>query len=592
MNKYIQQMKYIIFLVVLTGLFSSCNDDFLERYPLTNISDGGFWNTANDLQLYCNNFYQQFFNNYSGYETPFTADAENGSDSQVFADYNRWLNGENQLPSTGGGWDWGQLRNVNYFLDNYTRSPEPWDNIKSYVGEALFFRSYFYFNRLKRFGDLPFYSHVLQMDSEDLFAARLPRNQVVDSIMYDLDRAVEYLPERGTWAGRILKETAMLLQARIALYEGTWEKYHDLKNTPFKVTGSDGSKYIRKAAEVAGALMALAEANGNTGLNDLSDEFGYTDLFIQRNYGANKEVLLWREFSIAENVTSLYTEVSASGRGASPTKSLIDSYLCLDGKPISVSSLYQGDATVQTVVTNRDPRLYQTICVNDGKHYRWKNENTFYSIPSFEDANYRNATGYQLYKGHPQDYGTSRLRSEVGKIYFRYAEALLIYAEARAELGEITQSDIDKTVNALRRRVGMDEGLLDMTNITTDLNWEFKGISPLLNEIRRERKVELACEGFRCDDILRWAAIDELILGKRPRGAIKEQWTDFPGASEIFLTTVAEIPVDENGYIDRYQSYPAMSNGYRFNLERDYLWPLPVSELNLNSALKQNPGWE
>ena len=168
---------------------------------------------------------------------------------------------------------------------------------------------------------------------------------------------------------------------------------------------------------------------------------------------------------------------------------------------------------------------------------------------------------------------------------------MLINAEAKAELGTITQEDIDKTINALRRRVGMTEGLLDMNNIVTDPNWEFKSISPLLNEIRRERKVELACEGFRHDDIFRWAAADELIVGKKPRGAYKEQWRDYPGATDAFVEAWEILATDSEGYIDPYAAFPAMDNGYQFNVNRDYLSPLPTEELTINPELGQNPGW-
>ena len=151
--------------------------------------------------------------------------------------------------------------------------------------------------------------------------------------------------------------------------------------------------------------------------------------------------------------------------------------------------------------------------------------------------------------------------------------------------------DVDRTINALRRRVGMDEGLLNMNDIVTDPNWEFKNISPLLNEIRRERKVELACEGFRRDDIFRWAAVDELMVGKKPKGAVKSQWMNYPNVTDAFVEAWSILGEDENGYIDPFKSYPAMDNGYCFNLDRDYLQPLPTNELTLNPKLGQNPGW-
>lgn len=589
-----------IIFVGIIGLSISCNNDFLERAPIVSLSDANYWKSANDLKIYTNNFYNQndFLPRYNAYGVigPYTVDADQGSDTYVGINYNTRMNGESTLPSSGGGWaagNWSLLRNINYFMDHYSLVDESWDVVKQYVGEALFFRSIFYFDKLKTFGDLPWASTTVSIDSEILYGARLPRNQVVDSIMHDLDRAVEYLPARGSssWTGRITKETALALQARIALYEGTWEKYHELKNTPFKVNGSDGRKFLQKAADAAGALMELAIQNGYPALANVGETDGYWKLFNQKDYSGNPEILLWRKYAQAES-HHVWARYSNTGAGRGITKNLIDSYLCTDGKPITGNPLYQGDATLQDVVTNRDPRLNQTIYVDDGKHYLWYTPLTMFTIPTFaETANdQKSATGYQMYKGHTADYSENQLaQSTSGCIYFRYAETLLIYAEAKAELGTITQDDIDKTINALRTRVGMPG--LTISNITTDPNWEFASLSPLLQEIRRERKVELACEGFRRDDIFRWAAADELISGYRPKGAMKEQWMDYPDASEGFLTAVAALRVDEDGYIDPYASFSAMDAGYRFNLDRDYLSPIPSNELVLNPALGQNPGW-
>jgi hypothetical protein len=579
---------------ILTGValcfgLLSCSDDFLERAPLINLSDANFWKTENDLRVYANNFYNQdgllgIMGTWS--DSYYSFDEKNGSDTHVGGDYNRRMNGERTLPSSGGGWssgDWGLLRNINYFMDHYHQAEVQWENIRQYVGEAHFFRSLFYFNKLRTFGGVPWTSTTVNVDSEALYAPRTPRNELVDSIMHDLDLAIEYLPARAgsAWSGRVTKETALALQARIALYEGTWERYHAKKNTPFMVSGLDGTKFIQKAADAAEALMDMAEVNGFPALDNVDVENGYWLLFNRKDYSNHKEVLLWRKFSIAEGVIHHYF-----GNQGGLSKSMVDSYLCLDGKPISLSPLYQGDKDLVTVIENRDPRLTQTMQVNDGKHILWDDrggETIYFTTPGFSSP----ATGYQLYKGNHVDYAENAnvQQSTAGVIYFRYAETLLIYAEAKTELGTVTQSDIDKTVNALRLRAGMKDGLLDMNRIVTDPNWEFSGISPLLQEVRRERKIELACEGFRVDDIFRWAAADELIAGKRPLGAIRKQWEDYPDASEEFVTAVDALGVTDDGYIDPYKYYEGMKSGYQFNLGRDYLSPIPTNEIVLNSKL-------
>lgn len=597
-------IRNIIVAIGLCVLVLGCNDEFLEREPLSKVNDALYWNTPNDLKLYVNNLYSKngllptYNSSYYDVIGPYTDDARSGSDILISYDYNKRLNAEYQL-SSATGWstdDWELLRNINYFLDHYQQVDAEFSEYSQYVGEALVFRAIFYYTKLRRFGDLPWIPTLLTPTSEELYESRAPRNEVVDHLMDDLDKAVEYLSARGTgsWTGRITRETALALQARIALYEGTWEKYHALKNTPFKVQGGDdGVHFLQKAASAAQTLMTMAATTGYPALDNVGATDGYWNLFNQKDYSGSKEVLFWRKYSTdADQLFNRWVSISYTGAGVGITKRLVDLYLCTDGRPIYVSEgsanpLYQGDATLLQVVANRDPRLNQTICVPDGKHYRWKPDTYFEKPTITAELATRCVTGYQMYKGHSADKEEYNARKGTnGCIYFRYAEVLLVYAEAKAELGTITQEDIDKSINLLRDRVGMHH--LDMAHITTDPNWLFSTttVTPLIQEIRRERTVELACEGFRLDDIFRWAAADELIVGFRPKGAVLEQWPDIDASNYDYLS------LDSKGYIDPYDQYSPMKKGYKFNTNRDYLYPIPTSELTINPSLRpQNPGW-
>jgi len=273
-------------------------------------------------------------------------------------------------------------------------------------------------------------------------------------------------------------------------------------------------------------------------------------------------------------------------RGRGLTKVLADAYLCTDGKPISVSDQFKGHGTLVDEVTNRDLRFFQTIFTPNAP---WNNANGVITL--WQDAygkvnnpnvsNFMCPTGYMIRKGYDArtEYRGSQ-SDNAPQIQFRYAEVLLNYAEAKAELGGITQDELDKSIKPLRDRVGMPK--LDLNSITVDPNWDFKNLSPVINEIRRERLVELALEGFRFDDILRWAAADKLIVGKRPMGAIGAQ----------FYTP--SYAVDAGGFYDPWKTN--LSNGYGFVLGRDYLMPVPPSERLLYkqrgyTPLTQNPGW-
>jgi hypothetical protein len=574
----------------LLVLLAACKKNILDLTPQDKITDAQYWKSPNDLQLYVNSFYNRMLPAYTGFVSsgPYAVDAN--SDNMIGVTYNTANNGERTVPASGGGWTWGELRNVDYFLANYNRVQAPATAINPFVGEAYFFRAYFYFDKLKAFGDVPWINKpLLPTDTTIIYGARVKRNIIADSILADLDKAISLLPSKTSAAAmRINKEIAMAFQSRVALYEGTWEKYH--AGDPFGVTGSDPNKYLNKAAQVAETLI-----NGNLyQLDNVGVAYGYWKLFNQTDYSGSKEVMFWRKYSVTDNPTFAHNwhSYSWSGAGIGVTKNLIDDYLAIDGKPISGNPLYKGDDSLKNVVANRDPRLNQTIGVPDGQHILTvppTGSPVIFTVPTFgTNAERESATGYQLYKGTSTDYLQQQNIANVsytGLILIRYAEVLLNFAEAKAELGTLTQADVDNSINKLRQRVGMPN--LNIGTITNDPNWIFPALSPLLNEVRRERRVELAAEGFRQDDIFRWAAADELIVGWKPKGAKRAQWTTLVPASALNAH-----PVDANGYIEQFKNIGAMASGYKFRIDRDYLSPIPSNEITLNpKLLPQNPGW-
>jgi len=611
-----KKIQYIIAMAGVAFLAQSCNDGFLDRAPLDKISDASFWKTTGDLQLYLNEIYDRddLLAQESGWGSigPYGWDGSNGADTQTAARYNTRMNSEETIPDSGGGWgtdDWKSLRMCNYFLENYSRveALTSADAVKPYTGEALFFRSLFYFNKVRRFGAVPWAETTISIDSKELFAARIPRNEAVTKILADLDRAIECLPARGSgaWTGRVTKEVAMALAARVALYEGTWEKYH--AGTEFAAPVNESAKFLEKAAAMSGALMAMAEANGFPALSLTGDggaETAYRDLFNQENYTSNKEVIFWRQYANGV-INSIWDRYSGNGAGRGATKNLVDSYLGIDGNPITPGS---DDSSLKALAAGRDPRLQQTVQINDGKHYRWlaASPTIYFVAPSFDgwDAEESCPTGYQTYKGHNFRYNDARPAGQglQALIYFRYGETLLIHAEAKAELGTLTQADLDRSINLLRDRAGMPH--MTLASLKNDPNFEFSDLTPAIQEVRRERKVELALEGFRVDDIMRWAAADELIVGKIPVGAKLAQFKGFKFADQgdyakpdlsrqkLFDERVADLVADENGYIKVFKNvFNGGTQGYKFDVKRDYLYPIPTNQLTLNPALGQNPGW-
>ncbi len=400
---------------------------------------------------------------------------------------------------------------------------------------------------------------------------------MIDNIIADLDSAAMYMDDASRDGGnRLDRWSALTLQSRVALYEGTWEKYH--AGTVFGVQNPNPEKYLNKAVAAADEVMSSGKfALYSTGNPDED----YFNLFDIHDYAGNTEVILWKKFDKALSIINYRMVLGEWPRGQGITKELADAYLCTDGLPIGVSPLFQGHNTLDAVSQNRDPRFKQTIFTQDapyafaGTVYPSWNEGVYTRL--FIDPNYSSPTCYIMRKGTTYDLSKQNYGGEDEPIIiFDYAEVLLNYAEAKAELGTITQEDIDFSIKPLRDRVAMPN--LVMTSIVTDPAWEFPALSPIINEIRRERRVELACVGFRWDDIARWAAADELIVGKRPKGS-------------AFGSDIESNPYtnDADGFMDPYLEQ--VPNGYGFNLGRDYLDPLPVDQLTINSKLTQNPGW-
>ncbi len=568
MNRF----KYIVCVVTAALTFGACQDDFLDKYPLDAVTEPVFFKTPSDLEIYVNQYYNRAI-------FPIMDKSRGDVGTDLYLSETRidprfeGTRTETSAPAL----DYTNIRSVNYFFANYRTVEADFEDYQQYVGEAHFFRAMFYFDLLKSFGDVPWIDKVLTTSSPELYSARTPRNIVADNIIADLDSAALYLTDAKTdGSSRINKWIALLLQSRVALYEGTWEKYHD--GTAFGVETPAVDKYLTKAVNAAEAIMESGLYDVYTTGNPGQD---YNDLFALRDYSSNKEVMFWTKMDMDLGIHShskLYRMETPEGYGI--TKALADSYLAIDGKPIATSPLFDNHETIASEAEDRDPRFRQTIFTPDAP---WKVDNgtvtawqAAYDI-LYSNSTFSSGTGYMRRKDYNANMAYHDLNfEETPSIQYRYAEALLNYAEARAELGTADQSVLDETINKLRDRVGMPHLLAG--SIEEDPNWDFPALSPLINEIRRERKVELALEDFRWNDIARWAAADELIVGKRPKGA---------KASQFAITPV--LPVDENGFIDPFRN--ALPAGYGFVLGRDYLNPLPQSELLLNKNLTQNPGW-
>ncbi len=582
---------------------SSCNDEFMERYPLDRITDQNYWLTENDLQLYVNAFYPSYVVGFGsvwqdgtvqprGHNVAGTVYGDVMSDNGAPNGYNQYLADQYvsylSAASTGTGYNFTNIRNLNIFIENYNRSAISQDLKNRYLGEALFFKAWDYFDKVKTWGEVPWLSRSLQTNSEELFAPKTPRGALLDSIVVSLDKAIQYLPAKGSEANnRINKEMALFLKMRVGLYEGTFRKYHKLS--------LDANTYLRHASDAAEQLMN----GGKYSLVQGNHESVYNSLFATESYTGNTEAILWRQYSTSLTYGSAFSRYFTQNlrHQFGATRSLVDEYLCADGLPISNSPLFKGKDNLSTELQNRDPRLKQTIAdfgtYNLATTVTQGTENRPYpNLPG--TAGNKCPTGYRLAKwwyNSPTDWDRTTNGMQAG-LMWRYAEVLLNYAEAKYELGEISQDVVDKTVNLLRKRVGMPELKLGAEPADPRLDQVYStyvgySIAPVLREIRRERRVEMAFENTRWDDIVRWRAGGLISV---PVEGMKFNPADYPATSALSrLVPGKDIFLTAEGYINPYAQ--TLPNGRKWN-DRLYLFPFTLQELILNKSLTQNPGWD
>ena len=579
--------------------FSSCSD-FLDREPITKPEAGNFLTGAIQVENYINGLYMTL-PSFSKFGLGVRSEEKN-SDNIIAEKYDARLHGQNNQFSGASDWQTGyqNLRKVNYFFHNY-KVPEAQENedVLSLKGEAYFLRAYWHFDLLKKFGSIPVMDAFWD-ENATIAGLQIPaktRNEVARFILSDLVEAKNLLHSRGKYSGiRINKEAAMVLAMNVALYEGTWEKYHS--SDDFASSTNESNYFLGEVINWGNELFGCGIDLYKTGQNP-GDAFAA--LFNSKDLSGMGEVLLWRKYSSGEGVFhdvngNLKAGVVDSEGAAGITQSLVDNYLNADGTFIDPTNEKFKD--FKETFEGRDPRLIQTV-MNEGakfasaitatpmhlEEYTDEKKNTISPPKLAGDGNTRSLTGYHIRLGIDTTFVSGN--GETALPIIRYAEGLLAYAEAAAEL-EMWSDDIaNKTLKALRERAGVKYLAPAKDANFTDFGYT---LTPVLQEIRRERRSELALQGFRLDDLMRWKA-DKLIVGKRGKGAyVGDESILFKSYSPDNQKRIRErLTLDDNKWADPMAG--TLPSGYQFHADRDYLLPIPPSELELNKKLKQNPKW-
>ena len=561
----------------------SC-EDMLDYQPKDRLSPDTYFKTETDCELWTNNYYTVFPSAEGIYSEPYDVIVRD-----VLADE---ISGVRKPMPTDGNWNWKKLREMNFFLSRASQVEDESVRLE-YEGLTRFFRAYFYFEKVKRYVDVPWVDRPLGSDEEELYEGRDPRESVMEKVMEDVDFAIANLPEVQN-VYRVTRWTARALKSRIALFEGTFRKYH----------GLDGYEEFLQACVNASEPFLTGPYSIYT-----SGSTPYQDLFTSQN-AIGTEIILARAYTSA--ISGMTHDVNGHLTGATMgrpgmTRNVVNMYLMRDGSRYTDQADYATKTFVEEC-KNRDLRMAQTLRTPGYKRIGGSKE----LAPDLS----RSTTGYQLIKYLTEERYDANKASTNDMPLFRLAEVLLNYAEAKAELGTLKQADLDNTIRPLRVRAGLPDLDMEEANAHPDpyLSSSETGYANVTGankgvilEIRRERTLETPMEGLRYWDIMRWKE------GKRFEKPIEGLY--FPGTGEYDL--------DGNGSVDVciYDTEKAPGNSADvlylklgsdivlsgetsgnvlahstqqriWNEERDYLYPIPTDDRVLTQgAISQNPGW-
>ena len=572
----------IIFLGVVTALFSSCD---LTLLPENAVTPDNYFKNKSDLELWTNQFYTLL-------DEP-DASAGMNADDMIDKGMGQVIEGTRSAASETG-WSWSKLRHINYFLQHSSNCDDETAR-NEYNGVAQFFRAYFYFVKVRRYGDVPWYDQVLGSEDQELLTkARDSREFVMDQVLKDFEDAATNLPAKSKESRntRVTRWAALAFASQAALYEGTYRKYHGMDNY---------EKYLEAAASTAKQFI---DESGFSLYKEGTEP--YRDLFCADQAKAT-EVVLARAYNFEGLQLSHSVQFSIANLQMGFTRRFMNHYLMLDGSRFTDKEGYE-TMFYTDEVKGRDPRLEQTVLC---PQYIQKGETT---VTTNDLSAY---CGYKPIKFVSSKDHDGAAKSTSDWPLMRAAEVYLNYAEAKAELGTLKQEDLDISVNKIRTRAKMPDLILDDANSKPDAylaacypNVDQGANKGIILEIRRERTIELVMEGLRQWDLFRWKEGKQMFnhyvpyLGLYiPGVGTYDMDGDGTPDLEIYETTATsqcdnKKKLDKDIYLSNGTSgyiigFPKVTYGKDWKEERDYLWPIPADQRVLTQGvLSQNPGWE
>jgi len=577
----------------------------LNYTPLSKLSPESFFTNESELQAFSNQFYSSL--TVGGFDEISDMLTKNVLTDEIM--------GTRTVPNSGGGWSFTDLRNFNTLIEYSVNCPD--EKVRTqYIALARFFRANFYFEKVKRFGDVPWYDKQLGSEDPDLYKARDSREFVMDKVIEDLDFAIENLPDKKDLY-RVTKWTALALKSRACLFEGTFRKYHAGKST-LETLSADAKPYTYYLELSAAASEEIMNTSGYSIYKGNGKATAYRDLFLGDPETGNafaEEIILARDYNESLTILHNATFFTIGNYGnQSMTRKMACTYLMADGSRYTDQEGWQTKEFADEM-KNRDPRMAQSVRTPGYKRI----DGTEQLAPNFTQV----ITGYQPIKymlGLNADADRFEQSHQDLHIY-RYAEILLNYAEAKAELGILNQSDVDRSIKLIRDRVGMPNMNLTEIDIagsdpyllaaeTGYPNVKGQPQEAYILEIRRERSVELFDEDMRHTDLIRWRngqAYNHKFLGFYVANAEGQHDLDKNGTIDVWFYSgsapaAGDIPtgcvtrkIGEQTYFTEGTSGYVIANPVvdgNWNDEKDYYYPVPINERSLNPNLTQNKNWD
>ena len=641
--------KYIIALTAVAMLGMTSCTSWLDQEPMSNVTNSTYFKNASQFEAAANNLYSQL----QGYNGINYTIFDNGTDLNYLGKDE--LSGNNSASTSDDCYKkpYTYLRAVNNVL-TAAESYKGTDNIDASVGTAYFFRAWWHFFLLQRFGGVTLALSIPQTTSDFVWGPRNSRYEVMSSILSDLEKAKLLLASTTkastSNSGAVNIEAVCAFKARVCLYEGTWEKYNGRGSED--VTNGDGTNTGAGTAMPDGypsvvELLTMAKTESARFVSDGSysseysiwmecedhkiDAYDKTSSFYlfgleeteSNPYGASKssnnEAILRKCFDYALQAYGGANITHSEPCGGS--RKLMDMFLCADGLPINKSSLFKGYYGLNTEFENRDARM---LCLfKQTGHYYWSANNEHGKVADFSIAPSDDATNLGgiyapilttysggTYNGNNgyvgRKYVEERARPSTQEsadfMLIRYPEMLLTYAEATYELdGKITDAVLNNSINIIRRRA-------HIANLTNDLV-SANGLD-MKQEIRRERTLELYGEGFRLNDLCRWGIADVELSrpictyyasydGKATELATEDK-PGYPGTKMYNADVWKDHTVTAETIQDSYVAgMPTVKPGAlitepqseRNFTKKNYLQAIPTDQISLNNELKQNPKW-